>query len=299
MHLWLTATSSRLLWWSLTDRPLSCCCSCPTPWLLRSREGMNQSWSSSSSISWKQRSKNSCSSSSSSTWEDDRGREGKKRSVSKDCEGKGDERSWYWRHQVSARTHTHTHLSVVLLLILHPHVLSERVGIIALSCVAIGHWLFSFLARSSSSRCLGHLWTAHLSWLCRHKKYKSEKTEGVKAGTLKLLVNLAPKSFAVNYPLTIRDNWLVKTAPTPCMIHSSILGCNSWVSLFCSTAIGYQRQHFSPGSKFNDISFRYSWKTSPPGAENTHPTPRVSYLMIKIWGALRNATAESDHVLQN
>ena len=64
----LTATSSRLLWWSLTDRPLSCCCSCPTPWLLRSREGMNQSWSSSSSISWKQRSKNSCSNSSSSTW---------------------------------------------------------------------------------------------------------------------------------------------------------------------------------------------------------------------------------------
>lgn len=68
----LTATSSRLLWWSLTDRPLSCCCSCPTPWLLRSRDGMNQSWSSSSSISWKQRSKNSCSSSSSSTWEPDK-----------------------------------------------------------------------------------------------------------------------------------------------------------------------------------------------------------------------------------
>lgn len=73
MHLWLTATSSRLLWWSLTDRPLSCCCSCPTPWLLRSREGMNQSWSSSSSISWKQRSKNSCSNSSSSTWRNDAG----------------------------------------------------------------------------------------------------------------------------------------------------------------------------------------------------------------------------------
>lgn len=66
-RIWLTATSSRLLWWSLTDRPLSCCCSCPTPWLLRSREGMNQSWSSSSNISWKQRSKNSCSNSSSST----------------------------------------------------------------------------------------------------------------------------------------------------------------------------------------------------------------------------------------
>lgn len=59
------------------------------------------------------------------------------------------------------------HLSVIFLFILHPHVLSKRVDVIRLPRVAVGHWLLALLAWSSASWCLGHLRTAHLSWLCK------------------------------------------------------------------------------------------------------------------------------------
>lgn len=156
----LTATSSRLLWWSLTDKPLSCCCSWPTPWLLRSRDGMNQSWSSSSSISWKQRSKNSCSNSSSSTWK------------SRNGAGKGGQAE---EREVAEGEGFSPHLSVVLLFVLHPHVLGERVGVVTVPCVPVGHRLLPLFAWSSSSGGLGHLWTAHLSRLCESQEGQLNK----------------------------------------------------------------------------------------------------------------------------
>lgn len=118
------------------------------------------------------------------------------------------------------------YLSVVLLFILHPHVLSKWVGVVALSCVPIGHRFLSLLAWSSASRCLGHLWTAHLSRLCTRRQLHKRNSWPRRANR-KLLINQktplhwtsAQNFIMAKFSFQIRHNSLPKTNSTPCVLH--------------------------------------------------------------------------------
>lgn len=159
---------------SLTDNALSCCWICPTPGG-RSRAGMNQSWSSSSNISWKQRSRNSCSRSSSSTCE---GTAHVYLSTLKHrmrTSSPGDLVLSHWtmsqtqNRWVSSSPGGRSYLSVVLLLVLHPHVLSEGVGLPLF--VSVHHGVI-FPRPTAAPWRLCHVRTANV---CRFWGYKIQK----------------------------------------------------------------------------------------------------------------------------